>query len=145
MTELEFNNSLMAQVQLSLATSKIAVDKAANEFVKSFSGFELSETTALASVLKDSGTLIAPMEEETKNLFTEIESTETGTKFDLLYLEAQLKNHQQLRDLTEDYLNDAPANNLDVVEVQGKHIATLVLPAFEEHINMIERLQKEFQ
>jgi hypothetical protein len=48
-----------------------------------------------------------------------------------------------LRDLTEDYLNEAPTDHLDKEELQGRHLATLALAAFEEHVAITERINKE--
>jgi putative membrane protein len=60
-----------------------------------------------------------------------------------LYIRAQLKNHRLLRDLTEDYLKEAPTNHLDKEESQGKHLATLALTVFNEHVAITERISKE--
>ena len=130
MTEKEFNNSLMEPIQFSLATSKIAVDKASNKNVKEFAGFELEEVTVITSVLKDLGTMIPEMNEETRTAFTEIESNAPGLDFDKLYIKAQLKNHRLLRDITEDYLKEAPVKNLDKEESQARHLAALALTVF---------------
>lgn len=142
MTEQEFNNSLMAPIQFSMASSKIAVEKATNINVKEFAGFELTETVALTSALKTLQTLLPEMTEESKAAFTEIESAEANV-FDKLYMAAQQKNHRMLRDLTEDYLNDAPIAKLDKDESQNKLLATIILPFFEEHVAITHRLCKE--
>jgi putative membrane protein len=86
MTEKDFNNSVIVPVQFSLATSKIAVDKARNKNVKEFAGFELAEAIAVTSILKDLGTMIPEMNEEAKTAFTEIESNEEGIGFDKIYI-----------------------------------------------------------
>jgi len=143
MTEKEFNNSLMKAVQFSQATSKIASGKAGNKNVQEFAGFELEETTVITSVLKDLGTIIPEMDEEAKISFNEIESCEPGKAFDELYIRAQLKNHRLLRDLTEDYLKEAPTGNLDKEETHGKHLAMLALTVFNEHVAITERINKE--
>ena len=143
MTEKEFHDSLVAPVQFSMSASKIAVDRATNNRVKEFAGFELAETTAITAVLKTMETIFPEMDEETKKSFGIIESTAAGDEFDKLYLQSQLKNHRLLRDLTEDYLNEAPTDQLDKIEAEDKLIATLILPFFEEHVTIIERLGKK--
>jgi len=145
MTEKEFNSRLMAPAQLSLATSKIAIEKIQNSSAKEFAGFELAETTAITTVLKSIGVLAPEMDEESKSIFSKIESAVLGPEFDKLYIESQLKNHQLLRDLTEDYLNEAPSGNLDQEESQGKYLATLALTMFNEHVTITERISKELQ
>ena len=143
MTEKEFHDSLVAPVQFSMSASKIAVDRAANNRVKEFAGFELAETTAITAVLKTMETIFPEMDEETKKSFAIIESTAAGNAFDKLYIRSQLKNHRLLRDLTEDYLNEAPKEQLDKIESEDKLIATLILPFLEEHVTIIERLGKK--
>ena len=143
MTEKEFHDSLVAPIQFSMSVSKIAVDRAANDRVKEFAHFELAETIAITTVLKTIETIFPEMDEETKKLFIEIESTAAGDSFDKLYIQSQLKNHRLLRDLTEDYLNEAPTGQLDKIEAEDKLIATLILPFLEEHVTITERLGKE--
>jgi putative membrane protein len=143
MTEKEFNTSVVAPVQLSLATSKIAVDNATAKNVKEFAGFELAESIALTTILKDLGTLIPAMEEKDKAAFAEIESAEAGMEFDKLYIKVQLNNHRMLRDLSEEYLKEAPTENLDNEESTGKHLAILALTVFNEHVAITERIDRE--
>jgi len=140
MTEREFNASLIGPVQFSLATSRIAVDKATNEKVKEFATFELAETVALTKVLTELGTVIPITDENTKVEFTEIESAEKGITFDKRYMKSQVANHKLLRDLTEEYLKEAPADNLDKEEVKQKHLAILVLTIFNQHIAIAENV-----
>ncbi len=143
MTEKEFNTNLLLPLEFSISTSKIASEKATNPLVKEFAGFELAEATALSTVLKDMGAMAPVMEEEMKALFQGLESTAAGSMFDRFYLDVQLKNHQVLREFTEDYLNDAPTADLDTEEVNGRYIASLIFPAIEAHLTMAERLLKE--
>ncbi|RZM21000.1 MAG: hypothetical protein EOO88_34565, partial [Pedobacter sp.] len=55
-SEKEFRQKVLGPAELSLATSQIAVSKAANKYAKEFAGFELEEAKAVTSVLKDLGT-----------------------------------------------------------------------------------------
>jgi len=142
MTEKEFNINLAVPVQFSLATSKIAAEKAVNKNVKEFAGFELAEATALTTVMKDLGTILPEMDIDSKATFAEIEGA-TGDQLDQLYIRAQVKNHRLLRNLAEDYLETAPVDKLDEAESHSKHLATILLVIFEEHIAVTERISNE--
>ncbi len=143
MTEKEFNASLIGPVQFSLATSRIAVDKATNEKVKEFATFELAEAVAVTKVLTDLGNVIPITVENTKAEFTEIESAGKGVAFDKLYMKSQVANHKLLRDLTEEYLKEAPSDKLDKEEIKEKHLAILVLTIFNQHIAIAEKTAEE--
>ncbi|MCW3092892.1 MAG: hypothetical protein JWP81_3961 [Ferruginibacter sp.] len=143
MTEKDFNISIIKPVQFSLATSKIAVENATDARAKEFAGFELAETTVLLSVLKDLETILPEMDETARTAFNEIESQEVGAEFDRLYIKAQLQTHRLLRDLTEEYIKQAPGDHLIVDELQTRHIAALALVMFKEHVAITERLSKE--
>jgi putative membrane protein len=143
MTEKEFNESLIGPVQFSLATSRIAVDKATNEKVKEFATFELAEAVAVTKVLTDLGIVIPVTDENTKAEFTEIESAEKGIAFDKQYMKSQVTNHKLLRDLTEEYLKEAPSENLDKEEAEEKHLAILLLTIFNQHIAIAEKIAGE--
>lgn len=143
MTEKEFNSSVMPPIQFSLAISKIATGKAVNENVQEFVGFEIMEGTAITRVLRDFGTVIADMTEEEQTILSEITATETGIDFDKRYIKAELQNHRFLRDLTEDYLSEAPVEHLDPEESQYKHLAILMLTMFIEHVTILEGISTQ--
>ncbi|MEO6730836.1 MAG: hypothetical protein ABIN01_06440 [Ferruginibacter sp.] len=143
MTEKEYNSSVMNLVQFSLAITKIAEDKAADNAVKEFVVFERTEGNAIVNVLKDLDTVIIELDDEAQNAFSAIESCEAGPGFDKLFIRAQLKNHRNLRDLTEDYMDEAPAKKLDIEESQYKHLAILMLTVFIEHVTIAERIHKD--
>jgi predicted outer membrane protein len=95
------------------------------------------EATTVIEVLKDSGTSAPPLNEEGNAFIEKLKST-SGNEFDKLYMHAELTNHEFLRDLAQDYLKSAaPA------EKPTRHLATLALFAFKEHVALCKRIYGE--
>ena len=143
-TEADFRNGVIGPAQLSLITSTLAVDKAKNEHAKIFAGYEMVEAIAVTSVLKDLGTVEPEMDAKGKMVLAKLQSS-TGTEFDTTYIQAQLENHEYLRDLAEAYLANSPAGTSDPAESQGRHLATLSLAVFKEHVDITTRILAELK
>jgi len=139
--EKEFRMGVIGPAELSLATSQIAVTKATNKNAKEFAGFELAEALAVTGVLKDLGTVVPPMDAKAKATLAKIKNTPAGPEFDKAYIAAQLENHEFLRDLASSYISKGklagPAEN------QGRHLATLSLAVFKEHVAITQRILAE--
>lgn len=143
-TEADFRNGVIGPAELSLATSKIAVEKATNEHAKIFAGYELAEAIAVTEVLRDLGTAVPAMDEKAMATLSKIQSA-TSTEFDIAYIQAQLENHQYLRDLAEGFLANSSASNKDMAEMHGRHLATLSHAVFVEHVDITSRILAELQ
>ena len=139
--EKEFRMGVIGPAELSLATSKMAVTKATNKNAKEFAGFELGEAVAVTGVLKDLGTPVPAMDAKAKALLAKIESTPAGPEFDKVYIKAQLENHEFLRDLAQNYIGKGKLAG--AAENQGRHLATLSLAVFKEHVAITARIRKE--
>jgi putative membrane protein len=131
--EKEFRMGVIGPAELSLITSEIAVTKATDRFAKEFAGFEKTEAIAVTGVLKDLNTPVPPMSAKASATLAKIKSTPAGPTFDKVYIKAQLDNHVFLRDLAESYLTNA-AGKPGAAENQTKHLATLALAVFKEHV-----------
>lgn len=140
--EKEFRMGVIGPAELSLVTSKIATEKASQKNAKEFAGFELTEAIAVTTVLKDLGTPIPPMDAKAKATLEKIKNTPPGNEFDKTYIKAQLENHEFLRDLAQDYLNNSKGKTA-VAERQGRHLATLALATFKEHVAITQRILSE--
>ncbi len=141
----EFGMAVISRAELSLATSKIAVERASKADAKEFAGFELTEAIAVTTVLKDLGTPVPTMNAKAKATLEKIENAPTGPEFDKAYIVAQHENHVELRDLTQAYLaHPAPAKS-DMAESQGRHLGTLSLAVFKEHVTITQRISEELQ
>ncbi|BCM91876.1 hypothetical protein IAD21_03753 [Abditibacteriota bacterium] len=133
MTEAQFRKGVIGPAMLSLLTSQIAVDKATNPQALEFANFELREAIGVTTVLKSLKTPVPPMSPVAKAILEKIKSTPKGADFDKAYITAQLANHEFLRDLANSYLANS-AGHTSMAEMHGRHLATLTLGVFKEHI-----------
>ena len=141
----EFGMAVIGRAELSLVTSKIAVDRASKADAKEFAGFELTEAIAVTTVLKDLGTPIPTMTAKAKATLEKIQNAPAGPEFDKAYIAAQLQNHEELRDLTQAYLGPPPPPKTNMAESQGRHLGTLSLAVFKEHVAITQRILQELQ
>jgi putative membrane protein len=139
----EFAMAVIGRAELSLVTSKIAVDRASKADAKEFAGFELTEAIAVTSVLKDLGTSVPTMTAKAKATLEKIKNSSAGHEFDKAYIQAQYDNHVELRDLTEAYLKHPAPPKSDMAEGQGRHLGTLSLAVFKEHVMITKRILGE--
>lgn len=140
--EKEFRMGVIGPAELSLATSKIATEKASQKNAKEFAGFELTEAIAVTTVLKDLRTPVPPMDAKAKATLEKIKNTSPGNEFDKIYIKAQLENHEFLRDLAQEYLNKSKGKTT-AAESHGRHLATLALANFKEHVAITQRILGE--
>lgn len=139
--EKAFRMGVIGPAELSLATSQIAASKASNKNTKEFAGFELTEAIAVTGVLKDLGTPVPPMDAKAKATLAKIKNTPAGPEFDKAYISAQLENHEFLRDLAASYISKGKLAG--AAENQGRHLATLSLAVFKEHVAITKRILGE--
>lgn len=136
---------------LSLATSRVAVDKASDAMVKKFAGFEVAEQETIADILMSmkadpaaaEGALKKPSDAEVeamiapadKDMVTKL-SGMSGAEFDKTYVTAQLDGHRKLLTIQEDYLK---------VGQNREHlsVAKLARGMVKEHIALLEDLQSK--
>ncbi|NID09539.1 DUF4142 domain-containing protein [Fibrivirga algicola] len=140
--EKEFRQGVIGPAELSLATSQIAVSKATQKNAKEFAGFELEEAKSVTSVLKDLGTPVPAMDAKAQATLNKIKTTAKGTAFDKAYIQAQLENHEFLRDLAQNYLKNSTGKT-GAAESQTRHLATLALAVFKEHVAITRRILGE--
>ncbi len=141
----EFGMAVIGRAELSLATSKIAVERASKVDAKEFAGFELTEAIAVTTVLKELGTPVPTMTAKAKATLEKIKNGPTGPEFDKAYIMAQLENHVELRDLTQAYLEHPAPPKSDMAESQGRHLGILSLAVFKEHVKITQRISEELQ
>ena len=145
MTEKDFRLGVIGPATLSRLVSQIAVGKAVNADVKEFAGFELREAIAVTTVLRELKTPTPPMDAKAKATLEKIQTAAAGRDFDLAYITAQHENHVFLRDLATMYLKNTAPNEPTFPEQQGRHLATLALNQFTEHVELTARIMKEVQ
>lgn len=135
-----FRKGLAGPARLSLATSRIAQEKASDKTVKAFAGFELAETTAVLSVLQDLGTPEPQPDPKDQAVLAAMQAAESGSDFDKAYIKAQIESHQILHDHTAGYLKNATGG--DPAEKHGRHLATLALTTIREHMAICQHISQ---
>ncbi len=100
----QFCLGLIGPATLSVAASRLAVDKADDAATKQFANFELREALAVVAILKDLQTPTPPLSAGGQALLEKLQSGSRSTHFDKTYITAELANHEFLRDLAESYL-----------------------------------------
>lgn len=144
-TAMQFAAGVIGPAELSLATSQIAVERATNAMAKEFAGFELAEAIAVTTVLKDLGTAVPAPDAKASATLERIRAAANGAAFDRAYITAQHENHEFLRDLATAYLRNSPAGTGDMAEKHGRHLATLALATFTEHVALTRRIAGEIR
>lgn len=144
-TEEEFRLGVIPRAEISLATSRIAKEKATQANTKEFAGFEFEEAVAVLTVLRDLKTPVPEMEAKQAETLNKIETLAPGAEFDKEYIAAQLENHEELYELADDYLNNSDPETDDPAEQQGRHLATLSRAVFKEHVLICKRISGELQ
>lgn len=139
-TAMQFAAGVIGPAELSLATSQIAVERATNSMAKEFAGFELAEAIAVTTVLKDLGTAVPAPDAKASATLEMIRAAANGAAFDHAYIAAQIENHEFLRDLATAYLRNSAAGTGDMSEKHGRHLATLALATFTEHVALTRRI-----
>lgn len=137
----EYRARVMPRAQLSTAACQIAVDKLTQSNAKEFNTYELLEAIAVVDVLKQMGTPAPPMNDESLAFIKKLNDLH-GAEFDKTFMQAQLSNHEYLRDLTIDYLNSSDAGG-STSEKETRRMGILVLFAFKEHVAISKRVYGE--
>jgi putative membrane protein len=135
---------------LSLATSRVAVEKASDPMVKEFAKWEVAEQETIADILKSmemdgkaEGALKPPSKDEVEKMLDaegktsldELNST-SGAEFDKAYVTAQLDGHKKLLTIQEDYLK---------VGQNREHLSVTKLARgqIKEHIDHLDMLKSK--
>ncbi|WP_375450754.1 hypothetical protein [uncultured Devosia sp.] len=139
----EYYKGVAGPAALSKVTSEEAVTRATNANAKEFAGFELEEAMSVGMVLREEDIPEPPMDAKSQATFDTIQNAADGDAFDKAYIAAQLENHEFLSDLATAYLATTSPDEDDAAEVQGRHLATLMLAVFKEHVAITKRILGE--
>ncbi|MEO8415629.1 MAG: DUF4142 domain-containing protein [Ginsengibacter sp.] len=139
--EQQFRDAVMPRAQLSKLASEIAIEKTTQQNVKQFAEWELMEATTVIDVLKDLGTPVSPVNKDSENFLAKLKELDEK-EFNKEYMEAELSNHEFLRDLAQNYINGVD-EKLSSNEGEIWHVANLALFAFTEHIGLSKKIKNE--
>jgi putative membrane protein len=122
----------------SLQMADIALQKARHPRVKEFAKFEHDEQTTVAAVLKsmDPNLQPPPPPQDVAATIDRLKSMSPGAAFDREFVAAQIKGHDMLRTVQEDYLkagNDPPTVNT----------SKLILGMINEHLALLSDLRRD--
>ena len=145
LTEKDFRMGVVGPATLSRIVSQLAVLRATQANAQEFARFELREAIAVTTVLRELKTPTPPMDAKAKATLAMIQGAAPGREFDVAYITAQHDNHVFLRDLATAYLKNTSPNEPTFPEQQGRHLATLALNQFTEHVELTARILKELQ
>ncbi|WP_293910681.1 twin-arginine translocation signal domain-containing protein [Deinococcus sp.] len=145
LTEKDFRMGVIGPATLSRIVSQLAVVRATQVNAREFARFELREAVAVTTVLRELKTPTPPMDAKAKATLAKIQGAAPGREFDVAYITAQHDNHVFLRDLATAYLNNTTPAEPTFAEQQGRHLATLALNQFTEHVELTARILKELQ
>lgn len=122
---------------LSLQTSELALQRAANPFVRQFAGFERDEQLTIAQVLMDMPSPPpAPLDPTSQSILQSLAAT-YGPQFDATYVADQMQAHQQLLNIQQTFLQNQRSIGTDAV-----HIAMLARTVIMMHIAMLQDIQQ---
>ncbi|QKK34267.1 DUF4142 domain-containing protein (plasmid) [Rhizobium indicum] len=135
---------------MSLAASRVALEKASDPMVKEFAKWEVAEQETIADILKSmetdgkaEGALKPPTESEVETMLdAEGKSSldklkaASGNDFDKAYVTAQLDGHKKLLTIQEDYLK---------VGQNREHLSVTKLARgqIKEHIDHLDMLKSK--
>lgn len=132
---------------VALETSRLAQQKARNESLKQFAGFEVEEQTTIAEILRgmmDPGATAAagaapaaPASRDPKGAeMVQKLSQAQGEAFDREYLKGQMEGHRDLLAVQEQYLKSNSQNR------EHMNMVKLARGRILEHIALLEDMQK---
>ncbi|WP_075293322.1 DUF4142 domain-containing protein [Pararhizobium arenae] len=135
---------------LSLASSRIAIEKASDAMVKAFAKWEVAEQETVADILKSmerggkaEGALRPPSDDEVQTLLDadgkaalEKLNSASGAAFDKAYIAAQVDGHKKLLTIQEEYLK---------VGQDREHLSVTKLARgqIKEHIEHLDMLKSK--
>jgi len=145
LTEKDFRMGVIGPATLSRIVSQLAVLRATQADTREFARFELREAIAVTTVLRELKTPTPPMDAKAKATLAKIRSAAPGREFDVAYITAQHDNHIFLMNLATAYLKNTTPSEPTFAEQQGRHLATLALNQFTEHVELTARILSELQ
>ena len=145
LTEKDFRMGVIGPATLSRIVSQLAVLRATQADTREFARFELREAIAVTTVLRELKTPTPPMDAKARATLAKIQAAAPGREFDVAYITAQHDNHIFLMNLAMAYLSNTTPSEPTFAEQQGRHLATLALNQFTEHVELTARILSELQ
>ena len=103
----------------------------------------MREAFGVLTVVKSLKTPPPALDPRSKATLEKINAAANGKDFDQAYIQAQLENHEYLRDMADGYLKKSSGNSM--AEMHGRNLATLALGVFKEHVVICKDILAELQ
>jgi putative membrane protein len=131
---------------VALQTSEIAQQKAEDDYVKQFAGFEADEQKGLAEVLRSmmepagtaspQGAAAAQpqLDQKGQQMVQKLQQAKPGEAFDREYVKGQIEGHKELLQIQERFIQAKSGNR------EATNVAKLAAGRIREHIQDLEDL-----
>jgi putative membrane protein len=149
--ETKHQQDTMRVGSLSLATSRLAVQKAQNASLKQFANFEVAEQETIAEVLKSmQGAAVTTgqgkatnaeaqdqMDAKGKEMLQKLQKA-SGVEFDAEYLKGQKEGHQELLKIQESYISSGRVR-------EEVNVSKLARGQIKEHLTLLDTISGQMK
>lgn len=146
--EADHQQNTMRVGSLSLAASRIAVQKASNAQAKQFAQFEVAEQETIGEILKSmQGANIttgqgavtnaeaeAHLDDKGKAALKKLQDAKAGAEFDKEYIKAQIDGHNELLNIQETYIGSGKVR-------EEVNVAKLARGQIKEHLTLLNLIK----
>ncbi|MGY2047537.1 DUF4142 domain-containing protein [Methylobacterium sp. JK268] len=152
--EAKYIADTLAAGALSLASSRMAREKARDDDVKEFAGFEVAEQETIADILKamrDQGTpatgqvkppsaaeVTGQIDAKGKSTLDTLQQAKAGAAFDRDYVRGQVEGHQALLRIQESYLGSGK-------DRETLAVAKLARGQIKEHLTLLADIEHDLK
>jgi putative membrane protein len=150
--EQKHQQDTMKTGSLSLAASRIAVQKAQNASLKQFAQFEAAEQETVAEVLKSlQGANVTTgqgaatnaeardqLDEKGKQMIQKLQSAKAGPEFDKEYHQGQVDGHKELLSAQESYIKAGKVR-------EEVNVAKLARGQIKEHLTLLDTISTQLK
>lgn len=119
---------------VALESSRVALQKAQDPWVKKFAQYEVAEQETIAEVIKSMGVKMPSEATTHKNAARQDLSALSGAEFDAAYLKAQADGHDRLLQIQETYIQSGK-------NMAHLGMAKLARGQIKEHIDLIKTIR----
>ena len=135
----EVAKDALGDMAFALATSQLAMQKGQSPLVRTFAQMEAEEQTAFTEARRMAGLpLPSPsmMDSNEQRLMQQLQSASAGAEFDRMFIEGQIKGHQEL-------LNTHSAIAQSGATKEERMLGTVAVPAIKSHLSMLAGIQQQ--
>jgi putative membrane protein len=130
----DFRTADLAGGAFAMQTSQLALTRTGNPDVINFANAEIAEQVQVATALgAQPGS--APMRSDHAVVLTRLEDVPSGSAFDRMYVQGQIRGHRELLALNSSYLRSGR-------DPQEQAVARMSLPIIQRHLAILGNLRE---